>query len=159
MAAAERVKPSATMVWVPERSATNAPSASTWPIAPGATMPSAGVPRVANWIGYSGTGLPLASFASAVKKTTSPVRTGPLSLAESVISATGFAVTVISTSLEASSAITVSVVAPSPVSVRTPRALTSATDASAAEKETSTSLRFAPEMSSTSVASAISVPV
>ena len=51
VALADCVNPSAITVWVPERSATKAPASSTWPMAPGATMPSVGTPRVANCTG------------------------------------------------------------------------------------------------------------
>ena len=51
VALAELVNPSTMTVWVPDRSATKAPASSTWPMAPGATIPSAGIPKVANWTG------------------------------------------------------------------------------------------------------------
>ena len=76
----------------------------------------------------------------------------------SVMEATGLASTSIAVSLDASSAETVMVVRPTPVSVSTPRASTPATDGSALLHPTSTSLRTAPEVSVTVERSPISVP-
>ena len=70
----------------------------------------------------------------------------------------GLASTSIATSLEASSAETVTLVMPGPIRVSTPRASTLATDGSALLQPTSTSLRTAPEMSVTRERRPISVP-
>ena len=61
-------------------------------------------------------------------------------------------------SLDAASAETVTVAAPAPVRVSTPRPSTLATDGSLLLQPTSTSLRTAPEMSVTRERRPISVP-
>ena len=147
----------ATTVKIPERSATKRPSLVTMAAAPAARISGAVWPATANSTGTLRTGRPRASRATAVKTTTSPVRTVS-SVACSAREATGFASTSMVTVSVTCPAAADSAADPGWCSSSEPYGSISATAGLALANSMSTSCRTTPLVSTTSTPSRGWVP-
>ena len=144
-------------VYVPDRSATNRPSASIWAGAPAATMAGAVSPPTANRTGTPGTSRPPASAATAVKRSTSPVRAMSVPTARTS-EVTGFSTTSIVMASRSAATAAVTVTVPVSSKARKPNRSRVATAGSLVPNVTGTSSLRAPTVSVTATSRRGRVP-